>query len=100
MEINEKNFEQEIQYFKVIVEVYADWCSACKTLAPILKELENETTQYIKICSINSDNNIELTHKLKVYSLPTLIFYKYGKEMKRTVGVKTKQEIFNIVKDI
>ena len=97
-EINRENFENEVINSKVpvLVDFNADWCGPCKMIRPILEEISEEENK-TKIVSINIDEESELAEKFEVSSIPCLILYKNGKEIKRNVGFKSKDEIMTLL---
>lgn len=92
------NFKEEVLDYKgtVLVDFYADWCGPCKMLSPVLAEISNETD--IKICKVNVDENQALAIEYKVMSIPTLIVFKEGKKELVSVGLKSKEEILEMIK--
>lgn len=92
------NFKEEVLDYKgtVLVDFYADWCGPCKMLSPVLEEISNETD--IKICKVNVDENQTLAIEYKVMSIPTLIVFKEGKKELVSVGLKSKEEILEMIK--
>lgn len=92
------SFEKEVvQSDKpVLVDFFAAWCGPCKMLAPILDELAKERTD-IKIFKVDVDDQSELASKFGVYSIPTLISFKNGKEYKKAVGYQAKAALIKLV---
>lgn len=92
--INKDNFESEVlnETKTVLVDFNADWCGPCRMLKPVLDELSNERDDY-KFVSVNIDDEEELSDKYQVSSIPCLVVLKDGKEIKRSVGFKTKDEL-------
>ena len=78
---------------KVLVDFYADWCGPCKRLAPILEELTD-----IDVLKVNVDMFDELSRSYGIMSIPTLIIFENSKELKKTIGFKTKEEIIEFIK--
>jgi thioredoxin 1 len=72
----------------VVVDLWAPWCGPCKMVKPILEKLAHEYTGRVDLWQINADDNPGLLRELKVYSIPTLIIYREGKEVLRQVGAK------------
>lgn len=77
----------------VLVDFYSDFCPPCKMLEPIFAELEKEFKGKIKFARVNVDENRELAARYNVMSIPTLILFKKGKEEKRIVGLRSKEEL-------
>lgn len=83
----EEDFSEIIKG-RVLVDFYADWCGPCKMLAPILEEVD-----FIDVLKINVDDFQDIAVKYGVMSIPTLIKFENGEEVKKTIGYKTKEEI-------
>ncbi len=79
----------------VILDVYADWCGPCKMLAPFLDQIADEKN--VKIIKMDADANPVETQKFGVSALPTIIFYKDGKEVDRFMGFRAKPQIEALV---
>lgn len=98
IEVNKDNFDKEVLKCeqKVLADFNAEWCGPCKMLKPILEEVASETDD-IKIVSINIDNEDELALKYNVYSIPCLVLFEKGNEVKRNVGLISKNDINNMI---
>ncbi len=77
---------------KVLVDYFATWCMPCKMLSPILEEVAEEVEDVI-IVKVDIDDFEQEAMMDGIRSVPTLIFYKEGKEVKRVSGVHSKEEI-------
>ena len=105
MEINERNFKQEVeeQTLPVLVDFWAPWCGPCLMMAPVLEELEKEWQGKIKVGKVNVDENAGLASRYGVMSIPTLILFKNGKALKEWIGVQDKnrfkEEVEALVKE-
>ena len=97
--INQENFESEVLNAneKVLVDFYADWCGPCKMMAPVIEELAEELQGKAKVGKINVDESTDTATQYDVMSIPTIIIFKNGKEVKRFIGVRDKQELLNEV---
>ncbi|RDU64680.1 co-chaperone YbbN [Helicobacter sp. MIT 14-3879] len=96
MEVLE-NFKKEINNGFTIVDFYAPWCGDCVRIEPILKELGKE----YNIHKINIDENENLSNEFGIQRIPTLIFFKDGKEVgNRLVEPKSKSQILEEIKKI
>ena len=96
IEINETNFKKEVlENEKVLVDFNATWCGPCRMLKPIIDEF-SETTN-IKVCSVDVDQNESLARNYNIYSIPCLILFENGQEVKRNVGLIGLPEIKNFV---
>jgi len=73
----------------VVVDFWAEWCGPCKMIAPILDEIAAENAG-VTIAKLNNDENLDVTRRFDVMSIPTLIVFKDGQAVKRLVGAKPK----------
>lgn len=91
IKVSKENFESEVLNVKglVLADFNADWCGPCKMLKPVLEELSATK----KIVSINVDDEDELAEKYEVSSIPCLVLFKDGKEIDRSIGFKSLEEI-------
>ena len=76
-----------------LVDFWAPWCGPCKLMAPILNDIAESENNKVTIDKINVDIQKQLASQFKIRSIPTLIVFKNGKELKRFTGFKTKSFI-------
>jgi thioredoxin 1 len=81
----------------VLVDFYADWCGPCKRLAPILDKLGKEYGDKVKIVRVDADQSQDLAGSLQVTALPTLFFYRNGKQTWKTVGLTDEATLRNVI---
>jgi thioredoxin 1 len=74
----------------VVVDFWATWCGPCKALAPIVEELAAEYEGKVTIAKCNVDDCEDVPMNYGIRSIPTLIFFKNGEVVDRTVGAMTK----------
>ena len=93
--ITKDNFQTKIVNSErpIVVDLWAEWCMPCKMIAPVLDEIATDYSGKVDIGKINVDEDPELATELSVMNIPTLIFFKGGKEAGRIVGVNTKEYI-------
>lgn len=98
IELTKSNFEAEVTNYegKVLVDFWASWCPPCKMLAPVVEEVAEELTE-VKICKVNVDEQPELAMQFKVASIPTLIGFENGIEVKRSLGFIPKESVMELV---
>lgn len=88
--LKEENFDEEIKNGKILVDFYADWCGPCKALGEVLETLEN-----VSILKINVDEHQDIAMKFGVMSIPTIILFEDGNQLKKNVGFMNKEELEN-----
>lgn len=71
-----------------LVDFFATWCGPCRAQAPILEQLKLKTNGNANILAVDIDKNLELAQRYRVQSIPTLILFKDGEPVWRTVGVQ------------
>jgi len=93
--LTDQNFEQEVLKSKqpALVDFYADWCGPCQMIAPVIEELARDMAGKAKVGKLNVDENQAIVQKYNVMSIPTLIFFKSGREVDRVMGVQSKEEL-------
>ncbi len=80
----------------VMLDFYADWCGPCRMVGPIVHEIAEERN-YITVGKLNVDNDPDLAQNFGVMSIPTIVVLKNGEEAARAVGVRTKQQLLDIL---
>ena len=97
--VNENNFNEIKNSEKtVLLDFYADWCGPCNMLAPIIKEIAEEYSDYV-VGKINVDDQPELAMEFRISTIPTLVVMKNGEIVNQSVGVRTKQQILEMLGD-
>ena len=79
-----------------LVDFHATWCGPCKTLAPILDQLKSKKGQALRILKIDVDKNPTIADQLGIRGVPTLIYYKNGKQIWRKSGVIPLPELVTL----
>ena len=77
----------------VLLDFWAEWCTPCKLVSPVVEEIGVEQGDALKVATINVDENPAVTRKYGVLSIPSLILFKGGQEVARVVGAKPKEAI-------
>lgn len=98
LKLSSENFKEEVLNSEkpVLVDFYADWCGPCNAMAPVIEELAKELEGKAKVGKINVDENSDIAVEYNVMSIPTLIVFKNGKEEKRLVGLRDKEELLSL----
>ena len=74
----------------VLVDFWAEWCGPCKMITPVLEEIAEEQEGKVRIAKLNVDDNLDVTRRYEVLSIPTLILFKDGEMQSRIIGAKPK----------
>ena len=91
------SFAQDIAEGVVLVDLWAPWCGPCKMIAPVLEELDAELGEKLKIVKVNVDDNQQTAGNYGVMSIPTLIVFKDGEQVDKTVGFQPKDQLTTLV---
>jgi thioredoxin 1 len=99
IEINESSFNKEVieSDKPFLVDFWAPWCGPCKMLSPVIEELSKEYEGKIKIGKVNTDENMSLSSKFQITSIPCMILFKNGVSIERITGFKSKNDIKEVI---
>lgn len=75
----------------VLVDFWAEWCGPCRMVGPAVEQLSKTMDGKIKVAKLNVDENQEIAMKYGIKSIPSLLLFKEGKEIGRTLGVVSKE---------
>jgi thioredoxin 1 len=95
--LTDENFKETIAKGVTLVDFYATWCGPCRMITPIVEQLADMVQGKARIAKLDIDESQQTTESLQITSVPTLILFKDGKEMKRVVGVKDLDYLLNLV---
>jgi len=98
----EDSFKKEILENKgiSIVDFWAPWCGPCKMFGPIFEKVK-ENHKDIKFCKFNVDEDKDNVSKdFGIMSIPTIIVFKNGKEIKRNIGFMNEDDLNNFLENI
>ena len=101
-EITDSNFDEFVNKDGIaVVDLWATWCGPCKVLGPIMDQLAIEyfdEKSNIKIGKMNVDNSRDKAVELGITSVPTVLIYKDGALVERTVGMIAKVKLNEIIR--
>jgi thioredoxin 1 len=94
IQLNETNWNDIVldSNIPVLVDFWAEWCGPCRMVGPIVEQLAQSLKGKVKVSKVNVDQNQEIATKYNVHSIPSLILFKNGKEIARTVGLSPKEK--------
>lgn len=100
-ELTKEQFEKEVLYNAdaAMVDFYATWCGPCKMMEPAVEQIARQYPRLF-VGKVNIDNELLLTSQYKIAGIPTLCFFRNGTEVLRVVGLRSKEEIEHILKQL
>ncbi len=93
VEVTDASFDEFVKNNpKVVVDCWAAWCAPCRMLTPIIDELAEERTD-VKFAKLDVDKNRAVPSKYGIMSIPTILYFKDGQLVDKTLGALPKQAI-------
>ena len=101
-DVTEASFADEVlmSELPVVVDYWADWCSPCKQIAPIIEELSNEYAGQVKFVKVDTSAEPGLAAEQGILSLPTLQFFQGGRVAKSLSGGKSKNALKKVIDEL
>jgi thioredoxin 1 len=91
------DFEVLKSELPVIVDFWAEWCGPCKMVGPTVEQISKIMSGKLKVAKLNVDENQEIALKYSIKSIPSLVLFKGGKEVARTVGAAPKEAYIKFI---
>lgn len=101
--VNDQNFAQEIEQYEgiALVDFFAVWCGPCKQQTPIIEALATKYEGKIKIAKLDVDESGATGEKFSITSIPTLIFFKNGKQVgEALMGLRQPAELERTITEL
>ena len=98
----DQNFEAEVLQSRipVLVDFWAQWCTPCRIVTPIVEELAHEYSGKVKVGKLNVDENPESSQNYNVMSIPTIMFFKNGQPVKSVIGAQSKENFKKAIDEV
>lgn len=98
--LNDDTLAPAITNGAALVYFFAEWCGPCKMLGPIIQDLAEEMGNQLTIAKVDIDGAQRVTNEYGITSVPTMIFFKNGKEERRVVGLRDKEALKSLIQPL
>ncbi len=92
---SEKEYKKAIAKGNVIVDFWAKWCGPCRTMEPMLDDL-NDVDNDVTVVKVNTDDNLELATNMGIRSIPAMKMYRDGVLIETLLGVKSESDLLKV----
>ena len=99
VDLSSKTFDSFVKKGTWVIDFWADWCNPCKIMDPHLHKAAAEKKGSVHFGRVDVDSELELADRFEVVSIPTLIFFKDGKQVNRVSGAISKDQIVSLVNE-
>ena len=102
VEFNDSNFETEVLTSQqpVLVDFWAEWCSPCRMLAPVIDSLAEEYKGRVKVGKLDTDSNRNTAMRFSINAIPTVLVFKGGQLVQRIQGLRGKRDFQTILDNV
>ncbi|MFH0714429.1 MAG: thioredoxin [Candidatus Diapherotrites archaeon] len=99
LSLSDSTFEKAVFENKlIVVDFWAEWCSPCQIVGPLIEQLAEEYAGKIVFAKLNVDESPLTAQKFSVMSIPTILVFKNGKPVEELIGSQPKKDIENAFK--
>ncbi|MBI4566585.1 MAG: thioredoxin [Planctomycetes bacterium] len=101
-ELNAAQFDSQVGggAKPAVVDFYATWCGPCKILSPVVEDLARDFSGRVDVYKVNVDEASDLAATLGITGVPTLIFFKGGREVRRSQGAVPKDRLEPLFREL
>ncbi|MEM2995289.1 MAG: thioredoxin [Candidatus Bathyarchaeia archaeon] len=97
--LTDSNFNEIVGQKPIaLIDFWASWCGPCLAFAPVIDELAKEYSGKVFVGKLNVDENPETAERFQIFSIPTVVIIKNGREVERIVGVVPKKQIEALIR--
>jgi len=99
IELTTENISQHIEKndIPVIIDFWAPWCGPCKVMGPNFEKASRNFKTKVRFAKVNTQDQESIGAHFAIRSIPTLIFFKEGRELDRISGALDASALINWV---
>lgn len=99
IKLTKDNFDAEVinSNIPVLVDFWAAWCGPCRMIAPVIERIAEKFDGRIKVGKVNVDEEPEISLEYNIASIPTVMIFKNGEEVSKSIGYSDEAEIEQLV---
>lgn len=98
-ELNDSNYSDFLKNKLVLVDVWAEWCGPCKMISPIVDQISVDFQGKLSVGKLDADTNRDIVKELGVRNIPTIILFKDGEVVDKSVGAVTKEKLTEMINE-
>ena len=99
-ELTQSGFKEFVSSdIPVLVDFWASWCGPCRMVSPLIDQLAKDYDGKIKVGKVNVDDETALASQFSVISIPTVILFKNGEEIKKLIGVQSMDDYADMIEE-
>jgi thioredoxin len=93
VKVEEEDFDRTVLQsdVPVLVDFYADWCAPCRILAPMMDEIAGDNQGRMVVAKVDTDRAPQISQQYGIRSIPTVVMFKGGEEVGRSVGIEPER---------
>lgn len=96
-ELKDSNYKEFTQDGIVLVDIWAPWCGPCRQISPIVDQISIDFINKVKVGKLNADDSPDTITELGIRSIPTILLYKNGEIVDKSIGMTTKQKLVDLI---
>lgn len=97
--VSTKDFDNEVKSSQVpvLVDFYAQWCGPCKMMSPVIAKIADQFDGKLKVVKLDTDESPEVATQYQILGVPTLIMFKGGEPIGKSVGYMNERDLQSFV---
>ncbi len=97
VDLTPSTYESFIKNDLVLIDVWAKWCGPCVQISPIVDQISLDFMEQLQVGKLNADENRDVLVDLGVRNIPTLLLFKNGEVVERSVGMTTIEKLTELI---